>query len=136
MFHCFQLVICRDLQVHYSVQSSSTSVLSEMSFPSLSIHLHCLARLASHGEHLIRSLVEIFPNLILHHNLCLIPTTCKTRPTTRFCPAREMFLNYNTNRPAACHRPPLPMMYHSRLRCLPLHRLKPNVINNVNFVWI
>ena len=40
------------------------------------------------------------------------PTTCKTRPAgqvrpaTRFCPAREMFLNYNGDRPAACHCPP------------------------------
>ena len=40
-------------------------------------------------------------------------TTCKTRPAgqvrpaTRFCPAREMFLNYNGNRPAAFHWPPL-----------------------------
>ena len=38
-----------------------------------------------------------------------MPTTCKTRPAgqvrpaTRFCPAREMFLNYNGDRPAACH---------------------------------
>ena len=34
-------------------------------------------------------------------------TTCKTRPAgrvrpaTRLCPAREMFLDYNGNRPAA-----------------------------------
>ena len=26
------------------------------------------------------------------------------RPATRFCPARDMFLNYNGNRPAAWHR--------------------------------
>ena len=48
-------------------------------------------------------------NKLLHPS----PTTCKTRPAgrvrpaTRFCPARELFLNYNGNRPAACHRPPL-----------------------------
>ena len=69
---------------------------------------------------------------------CCISTQARQRTritaaATRFCPARGMFLNYNTNRPAACHRPPLPVMHHSRLRCLPLHRLKPNVINNVKF---
>ncbi len=43
---------------------------------------------------------------------CSTTTMCKTRPAgqalpaTLFCPAREMFLNYNVNRPAACHRPP------------------------------
>ena len=70
-------------------------------------------------------------------------TTCKTRPAgrvrpaTRFCPAREMFLSYNGNRPAASHRPPLHYTIHygiESLRCLPLHRLKTNVINNVRFV--
>ena len=40
-------------------------------------------------------------------------TTCKTRPAgrvrpvTRICPAREMSLNHNGNRPTACHRSPL-----------------------------
>ena len=54
-------------------------------------------------------------------------TTCKTRPAGRvrpatlFCPAREMLLNYNGNRPAACHRPPLHYTIES-LSCLPLHR--------------
>ena len=64
---------------------------------------------------------------------CCKPTTCKTRPAgrvrpaTRFCPAREMFLNYNGNRPAACHRPPLHYTIEG-LRCLPRHHLKTNVI--------
>ena len=70
-------------------------------------------------------------------------TTCKTRPAgrvwpaTRFCPAREMFLSYNGNRPTASHRPPLHYTINSgieSLGCLPLHRLKTNVINNVRFV--
>ena len=66
-----------------------------------------------------------------------MPTTCKTRPAgqvrpaTLFCPAREMFLNYNVNRPAACHRPP----YYNieGLCCLPLHRLKTNDITTFIF---
>ena len=49
------------------------------------------------------------------------------RPATLFCPARELFLNYNGNRPAACHRPPLHYTIEG-LSCLPLHRLKTNVI--------
>ena len=66
------------------------------------------------------------------------PTTCKTRPAgrvrpaTRFCPAREMFLNYNGNRPAACHRPPLHYTIEG-LSCLPRHRLKTNVITTFIF---
>ena len=66
------------------------------------------------------------------------PTTCKTRPAGRvrpatlFCPAREMFLNYNGNRPAACHRPPLHYTIEG-LSCLPLHRLKTNVITTFVF---
>ena len=62
-----------------------------------------------------------------------IPTTCKTRPAGRvrpatlFCPARELFINYNGNRPAACIRPPLHYTIEG-LNCLPLHRLKTNVI--------
>ena len=73
---------------------------------------------------------------------CLRPTMCKTRPAgrvrpaTRFCPAREMFLSYNGNRPAASHRPPLHYTINygiESLGCLPLHRLKTNVINNVRF---
>ena len=65
-------------------------------------------------------------------------TTCKTRPAGRvrpatlFCPAREMFLNYNGNRPAACHRPPLHYTIEG-LNCLPLHRLKTNVITTFVF---
>ena len=62
------------------------------------------------------------------------PTTCNTRPAgrvrpaTRVCPAREIVLNYNGNRPAACHRPSL---HHvSGLSCLPLHRLKTNCFDN------
>ena len=64
-------------------------------------------------------------------------TTCKTRPAgrvrpaTRFCPAREMFLNYNGNRPAACHRPSL--QHVSGLSCLSLYRLKTFVLNNAHF---
>ena len=96
------------------------------------------------GKHRAICFRTIFKSPLSAKNIIALftPTTCKTRPAgqvwpaTRFCPAREMFLNYNTNRPAACHRPPLPMMYHSRLRCLPLYRLKPNVINNVQFFWI
>ena len=67
-----------------------------------------------------------------------ISTTCKTRPAgrvrpaTRFCPAREMFLNYNGNRPAACHRPPLHYTIEG-LSCLPRHRLKTNVITTFIF---
>ena len=74
---------------------------------------------------------------------CLSRTTmCKTRPAgrvrpaTRFCPAREMFLSYNGNRPAASHQPPLHYTNNygiESLGCLPLHRLKTNVINNVRF---
>ena len=69
-------------------------------------------------------------------------TKCKTRPAgrvrpaTRFCPAREMFLSYNGNRPAASHRPPLHYTINygiESLGCLPFHRLKTNVINNVRF---
>ena len=66
------------------------------------------------------------------------PTTCKTRPAgrvrpaTRFCPAHEMFLNYNGNRPAACHRPPLHYTIEG-LSCLPRHRLKTNVITTFIF---
>ena len=37
----------------FSVQSSNTSVLTERSFPSVSIHLHCLARLAICSERLL-----------------------------------------------------------------------------------
>ena len=68
-------------------------------------------------------------------------TTCKTRPAgrvrpaTRFCPARDvaMFLNYNGNRPAACHRPPLHYTIEG-LSCLPrVHRLKTNVITTFRF---
>ena len=54
------------------------------------------------------------------------------RPATRFCPAREMFLNYNGNRPAACHRPPLHYTIEG-LRCLPRHHLKTNVITTFIF---
>ncbi len=60
----------------------------------------------------------------------------QVRPATRFCPAREMFLSYNGNRPAASHRPPLHYTINyciESLGCLPLHRLKTNVINNVRF---
>ena len=73
---------------------------------------------------------------------CLRPTMCKTRPAgrvrpaTRFCPAREMFLSYNGNRPAASHRPPLHYTNNygiGSLGCLLLHRLKTNVTNNVRF---
>ena len=69
--------------------------------------------------------------------ISLRPTTCKTRPAgrvrpaSRFCPAREVFLNYNGNRPAACHRPPLHHMYRPKL--LTKHRLKTFVLNNVLF---
>ncbi len=45
--------------------------------------------------------------ILLRFFPCCTTTTSKTRPATRFCPAREMFLNYNGNRPAACHRTPL-----------------------------
>ena len=64
-------------------------------------------------------------------------TTCKTRPAgrvrlaTRFCPVREMFLNYNGNRPAACHRPSL--QHVSGLSCLSFYRLKTFVLNNAHF---
>ena len=60
----------------------------------------------------------------------------RVRPATRFCPAREMFLSYNVNRPAASHRPPLHYTINydiESLGCLPLHRLKINVVNNVRF---
>ena len=65
-------------------------------------------------------------------------TMCKTRPAGRvrsatlFCPAREMFLNYNGNRPAACHRSPLHYTIEGLSR-LPLHRLKTNVITTFIF---
>ena len=68
-----------------------------------------------------------------------MPTTCKTRPAGRvrpatlFCPAREMFLNYNGNRPSACHRPQLHYTIEG-LSCLRLHRLKTNVIATFIFV--
>ena len=81
------------------------------------------------------------------HNSCVSPrmavwckpTTCKTRPAGRvrpatlFCPAREMFLNYNGNRPSACHRPQLHYTIEG-LSCLRLHRLKTNVITTFIFV--
>ena len=66
-------------------------------------------------------------------------TTCKTRPAGRvrpatlFCPAREMFLNYNGNRPSACNRPQLHYTIEG-LSCLRLHRLKTNVITTFIFV--
>ena len=66
-------------------------------------------------------------------------TTCKTRPVGRvrpatlFCPAREMFLNYNGNRPSACHRPQLHYTIEG-LSCLRLYRLKTNVITTFIFV--
>ena len=78
-----------------------------------------------------------------HDYIRPIATTCNTRPAgrvrpaTRFCPAREIFLSYNGNRPAASHRPPLHYTINygiESLGCLPLHRLKTNVINNVRFV--
>ena len=71
-------------------------------------------------------------------HLCYRPTTCKTRPAgqvrpaTLFFPAREMFLNYNVNRPAACHRPPCHYTIEG-LCCLPLHRLQTNVITTCSF---
>ena len=71
-------------------------------------------------------------------HLSSIATTCKTqpaarvRPMTLFGPAREMFLNYNENRPAVCHRPPLHYTIDG-LSCLPLHRLKTNVITTFIF---
>ena len=63
---------------------------------------------------------------------------CKTRPAGRIrpatlsCPAREMCLNYNGNRPAACHRPPLHYTIDG-LSCVPLHRLKTNVMTTIIF---
>ena len=61
-----------------------------------------------------------------------VQDACRVRPATLFCPAREMFLNYNENRPAACHRPPLHYTIEG-LSCLPLHRLKTNVITTFIF---
>ena len=62
------------------------------------------------------------------------PTTCKTRPAdrvrpaTRFCPAREMFLNYNGTGPRRA------IDHHvSGLSCVSLYRLKTFVLNNAHF---
>ena len=68
--------------------------------------------------------------VICFHRNCYTcrSTTCKrrpagrVRPATRFCPAREIVLNYNGNWPAACHRPPL------RLRFFRPNRLKTTLI--------
>ena len=39
--------------------------------------------------------------------MCKTRPAGQVRPATRFCPAREMFLKYNGNWPAAFHRPPI-----------------------------
>ena len=73
---------------------------------------------------------------IARAGMCKTRPAGRVRPATRFCPAREMFLSYNGNRPAASHRPPLHYTINygiESLGCLPLHRLMTNVINNVRF---
>ena len=78
------------------------------------------------------------PNVCPTCKRSFTPTTCKTRPAGRvrpatlFCPAREMFLNNNGNRPAACHRSPLHYTIEGLSR-LPLHRLKTNVVTTFIF---
>ena len=65
-------------------------------------------------------------------------TTCKTRPAgrvrpaSRFCPAREMFQNYNGNRPAAYFDHPY-TMYQAYVVKLIKHRQKTFVLNNILF---
>ena len=85
----------------------------------------------------------MFLRIILHvHITCLglfTSTMWKTRPAgrvwpaTRFCPAREMFLNYNGNRPAACHRPPLHYVHHRGPKLFTTSSPKDKRHNNVHF---
>ena len=65
-------------------------------------------------------------------------TTCKTRPAgrrvrsaSRFCPAREMFLNYMRTGPRHASTTPTPCI---RPKLLIKHRLKTFVSNNVFFL--
>ena len=98
------LIACVCVCVCAGVRAFVRSCVRACVYQGISVSADMSPYCSAHGEWLIMKLHVCTAVCRLHR-----PTTCKTRPAgqvrpaTRFCPAREMFLNYNGNRPAACH---------------------------------